>query len=111
MRPRSRPLAIRAVASNRVRGDALNFVVSLASAEPATVRVLDLAGRVVRQQAVPATLSGSMSLSLGGGTPLRPGVYLLGLRQASQRAVTRFMYLRRHQQLQRARFESASAQP
>lgn len=87
-------LAIRAVASNPVRGDALSFVVALASAEPASARVLDLAGRVVREQIVQPDLSGRLTVSLGSGPQLRPGVYLLELRQADERAVTRFVYLR-----------------
>ena len=87
-------LAIRVVDSNPVRGDAITFAAALAGTGPATVRVLDLAGRSVREQPVHEDLSGSISISLGGGRPLSPGVYLLELRQAGQRAVTRFVYLR-----------------
>jgi hypothetical protein len=87
-------LEIRAVASNPVRGDALSFVVALASTEPATARVLDLAGRVVSEQAVQPDLSGRLTISLGAGAQLRPGLYLLELQQGQERAVTRFTYLR-----------------
>lgn len=87
-------LAIRAVASNPVRGDALSFAVTLSSSEPARVRVLDLAGRVVREEMVEADLAGRLTIALGVGGQIRPGVYLLELRQSDQHAVTRFVYLR-----------------
>jgi hypothetical protein len=87
-------LAIHAVAPNPVRGDLLSLTASLASVAPAKVRVLDLAGRAVREESVPGNLSGPIIVSLAGGARLRPGIYLVELRQASQRSVARFVYLR-----------------
>jgi hypothetical protein len=87
-------LAIQCVAPNPVTGSRLGLRASLAETGPARVRVLDLAGRVVREQDVPASLTGQFDVSLSGGTPLRPGIYIVELRQGAARATTRFTYLR-----------------
>lgn len=87
-------LAIQSVAPNPVTSDRLSLRVSLAETGPARVRVLDLAGRIVREQQVPTSLTGQFDVSLSGGSPLRPGVYIVELRQGGARATTRFTYLR-----------------
>ena len=87
-------LAIQAVAPNPVMSNRLRLRASLAQTGPARVRVLDLAGRIVRDQEAPTNLTGAFEMSLDGGEPLRPGVYIVELRQGSARATTRFTYLR-----------------
>lgn len=87
-------LAIQAVAPNPVMSNRLRLRASLAQSGPARVRVLDLAGRVVRDQEAPTNLTGAFEMSLDGGAPLRPGVYIVELRQGTARATTRFTYLR-----------------
>lgn len=87
-------LAIQAVAPNPVMSNRLRLRASLAQTGPARVRVLDLAGRVVRDQEAPTNLTGAFEMSLDGRAPLRPGVYIVELRQGSARATTRFTYLR-----------------
>lgn len=87
-------LSIQSIAGNPVRGEALNFVASLPRAGAARARVLDLAGRVVSQQTLQTGMNGHLTIPLSGSPRLRPGIYLLELSQAGERAVSRFVYLK-----------------
>jgi hypothetical protein len=61
---------------------------ALADASPATIEVLDLAGRRVESREVGAFGAGPHELALGEGREWAPGVYLLRLSRAGT-AVTR----------------------
>ena len=61
----------------------------LPSSEPATLELLDVAGRRVSGRPVGALGPGRHEVDLGAGVRLRPGLYLLRLVQGSNRQVVR----------------------
>jgi len=73
---------------NPSRGGQVRVLFTLPDARPATLRMLDLAGRVVREATVSAPAGGSGQADLSGGTRVPVGMYWLRLTQG-QASVTR----------------------
>ena len=67
----------------------LRVVFSLASAAPARLEVIDIAGRRVVSRELGALGPGTHALSLEEAAGLRPGLYLLRLTQAGQSLTSR----------------------
>jgi len=67
---------------------------TLPDAEPATVELLDLAGRRLRLLQVGAAGPGRHSLSLGAVGSLRSGVYLVRLKHRGQSLVSKCVLMR-----------------
>jgi len=72
----------------------LKVAFSLPSAEPATLSLLDVSGRVVRREDVGHLGPGSHVLDLTEGARIAPGVYVLELRQASAVRTRRVSFVR-----------------
>jgi hypothetical protein len=81
------------VRPNPWHGRALTLSFSLATEEPATLEVLDIAGRRVAMQVVPARGLGRATTKLVLGSPVAPGVYLVRLRQGDRVRLQRFVVL------------------
>jgi len=67
---------------------------SLPSAEPATLSLVDVSGRVVRRENVGSLGPGSHELDLTEGARIAPGVYVLELRQGSAVRTRRVSFVR-----------------
>ena len=74
--------------------DAINVSFSLPTASPASVELLDLAGRRVLDREVGPLGAGRHQLRLDSGEHLAPGVYWLRLRQGAQQALIRAVVMR-----------------
>jgi hypothetical protein len=83
--------ALQRVTPNPSRGDPV-ITFSLASSEPATLELYDIAGRVVSSR--PVGTMGTHEVRLDAREPLPAGVYTVRLRQGGQVAVTRAVILR-----------------
>ncbi len=67
---------------------------SLADAAPATIELLDVAGRQLLERDLADPSPGDHLLTLKESSSLRPGLYLLRLRQGSHQAVARLAVMR-----------------
>ncbi|HYM80339.1 MAG TPA: T9SS type A sorting domain-containing protein [Candidatus Limnocylindria bacterium] len=67
---------------------------SLAGPEPATLELLDIAGRRVRERAVGTLGAGSHLVNLNDGSPLQPGVYVVRLVQGERSLTARVSVIR-----------------
>ena len=65
---------------------------SLPSNEPATLELVDITGRIVREHSI--TGAGRKTLDLAAGPRLSPGVYLIRLTQAGRSTVKRVSVVR-----------------
>jgi len=72
---------------------AVNLAFTLATDAPATVELLDLAGRRVHRENLGDTSPGPRTLRLAPGRVLEPGVYWVRLTQGGARASTRVLVL------------------
>jgi hypothetical protein len=84
------PFTLRGSLPNPSRG-ALTVSFSLANAEPATLEVFDLSGRLATSRSVGGMGPGEHQLDLSAG--LRPGVYLIRLTQSTQTQTIRSVLL------------------
>ena len=82
-------LAIAPSGPNPSRGADLRVRFVLPTSERASLDVVDIAGRRVRQAEVGSLGRGAHVLSLGADSPLRPGLYWLRLRQGARSATAR----------------------
>jgi hypothetical protein len=71
----------------------LSVSFSLATAAPARLEILDVAGRRVHARTLDRPAPGTQQLSLSG-VRLAPGVYVIRLEQSGSRIVTRSVVLR-----------------
>jgi hypothetical protein len=76
-------LDLRIDGPNPVRGNRLRLTFSLPDSRPATLQMLDCAGRIVRGRVVHTSGGGSGYADLSEGGRLAPGVYLIRLSQGS----------------------------
>jgi hypothetical protein len=81
--------ALDPVRPNPARGGAMTVRFTLAGEAPASLELLDVAGRRVVARNVGSLGAGTHSLSLGGDLRLAPGVYMVCLRQGSSLRTTR----------------------
>jgi hypothetical protein len=79
--------ALEGVRPNPAFGGRMVVHFALPSDEPATLELLDVAGRRVRERAVGALGAGRHTVDLGGG--LRPGLYFVRLTQGANQRVAR----------------------
>jgi hypothetical protein len=86
-------LALDAVRPNPWHGRALTLSFSLATEEPATLEVIDIAGRRVAMQELTARGPSRATTKLVLGSPVAPGVYLVRLRQGDRVRLQRFVVL------------------
>jgi hypothetical protein len=91
--PRAAELALRGVWPNPVRGTACVWL-TLAGDRPATLELLDLAGRRVRTLELGRLAPGLHRVDLEGAGALRPGLYLIRLSQAGRLATGKMVVLR-----------------
>jgi len=82
-------LALAAPHPTPTRGGSLVVQFSLASGAPATLSLVDVAGRVVSSSEVGSFGAGTHSLDLGRGSQLAPGLYFIRLAQHGATRVTR----------------------
>jgi len=87
------PLALEGAWPNPARG-AIRAYFTLPSAAPATLELIDVAGRRVLRRAVGELGPGRHSLDLGAAARLRPGLYFLRLVQAGRVLHARVAVLR-----------------
>jgi hypothetical protein len=78
---------------NPTQGGALTVRFTLPSTAPASLELLDVAGRRVATQEVGSLGAGQYTLELGEGRVLAPGLYLVRLRQGADARVTRVTVL------------------
>jgi hypothetical protein len=81
-------LAIQQVAPNPTSGP-LRVRFTLPSGAPATLELLDLAGRRLRRMAVGGNGAGSEVVDLAPREPLRPGIYVVRLEQDGRSVAAR----------------------
>jgi len=86
-------LALRLDGPNPTRGERLRFAYGLPDARPATLRMLDSAGRLVRQHGLAPDAGGRGTVDLSAGGRLAPGMYWAQLSQGDARATVRFCVL------------------
>jgi hypothetical protein len=67
---------------------------ALTGREPATLALLDLAGRLVRSRTLERPVPGRASLALAAGAPLAPGIYWASLTQGTRHSTARVVVLR-----------------
>ena len=85
--------ALRGMQPNPGRlGSAIRF--ALADATPASLDLLDIAGRRVWSRDVGGMGAGEHSVRIADGAPLPPGIYLARLEQGASRATARVVILR-----------------
>jgi hypothetical protein len=82
------------VAPNPSRGGPLHVRFTLGSSEPATLELLDVAGRRVEARDVAGLGVGTHGLDLGADAVLPPGLYLVRLRQGTLTRTTRAAVVR-----------------
>jgi hypothetical protein len=87
-------LALDPVRPNPTRGGTLTVGFTLASERVASLELLDVAGRRIDSREVGSLGAGRHTLNLGDGRLLAPGLYLVCLRQGTDRRVTRLAVLR-----------------
>ena len=85
--------ALRGIAPNPSAGDAV-VSFSLASAEPATLEVYDLGGRLVLTRVVESPGARTHTVRLGVDGALPAGVYTVRLRQGTLAASARAVFIR-----------------
>lgn len=81
-------------APNPIVGRGLTAWVTLADASPATLELVDLAGRRLELREVGSLGPGRVQVSFGPRRPPPPGIYMLRLRTAERTLVTRVALLR-----------------
>jgi len=86
-------LAIDAIRPNPSRRDAW-VTFSLAGNAPATLTVLDIAGRVIREREVGGFGAGTHQLNLNEGRDLQPGIYLVRVTQGDASVTSRWSIVR-----------------
>ena len=93
--PPERPLAfaLDPVRPNPLRGGTLTVHFTLASATPASLELLDVAGRRIARREVGSLGAGRHALGLGDGCRLAPGLYLVCLRRGTDTRVRRVAVL------------------
>ena len=91
--PSRTSLAIDAIRPNPSRRDAW-VTFSLANGAPATLTVLDVAGRVIREREVGSYGAGTHQLRLVEGSDLKPGLYLVRVIQGEAAATARWSVVR-----------------
>jgi hypothetical protein len=87
-------LALSPVHPNPSRGGALTVDFTLPSAVTASLELLDVAGRRITTRDVGTLGAGHHVLSVGDGSRLAPGLYLVRLRQGASARVSRAVVLR-----------------
>jgi DNA-binding beta-propeller fold protein YncE len=89
--PGEAPLAfaLDPVLPNPARGSALTVRFTLASAAPASLELLDVAGRRISAREVGQLGAGRHELDFGVGRSLAPGLYLVRLKQGTNSGVIR----------------------
>lgn len=73
----------------------LDVTCALPGAEPASVEVFDVSGRLVNRRQVRVTGTGEVSVEAGRGARILPGVYWVRLSQATRRPSTRMVVVAR----------------
>jgi hypothetical protein len=86
-------LSLAGLRPNPATGRELTIHFSLESTAPASLEMLDLAGRVVRSREVGSLGPGRHMVRLGDGAPIRPGIYLLRLVQGEKIRTARAVVL------------------
>lgn len=86
-------LAITAVSPNPTPGP-IHVRFAVPRGEPAVIELLDLAGRSIERRRVEVRGAGGASADLGAGTRLRPGIYLVRVRQSGRDATVRVAVVR-----------------
>jgi hypothetical protein len=86
-------LAIAGIRPNPSRRDAW-VTFSLANQTHATLTVLDIAGRVIREREVGSLGAGTHQLKLAEGGDLRPGMYLVRVTQGERSVTSRWSVVR-----------------
>ena len=90
--PAAPRFALAGARPNPATGGALHVSFSLPSAAPATLELLDVSGRRLREQEVGA--AGSQVVNLGAGLRLEPGLYLVRLTQEGRTLTARVTVVR-----------------
>ena len=88
------PLGLRIRSGRGAAGGQLRFEVTLSEAGPATLELLDLAGRIRASRPVDALGPGAHELALDPRNMLSPGVYFARVKQAGHSAAARTVVLR-----------------
>ena len=86
--------ALEPVHPNPARGGVLTVRFALGSAAPASLELLDVAGRRIAARSVGSLGAGRHEQALGEGRHLAPGLYLVRLRQGTDTRVTRVAVLK-----------------
>jgi hypothetical protein len=79
--PATLVFALHGATPNPATGDNLRITFSLPSAEPATVLLVNIAGRTLASRALRSPTPGAQSLTLTGARGLPAGIYLVHLTQ------------------------------
>lgn len=87
-------LAIHGASPNPARSGAVTLALSLATAAPAELEILDLAGRRLVDRSLGQLPAGDHRIRLDEGRPLAPGLYVARLQQAGQRREMKFIVTR-----------------
>jgi hypothetical protein len=74
--------------------DAINVSLSLPNSAPATLELVDLAGRLVANREVGSLGAGPHLVRLDNGASVAPGMYWLRLRQGGQQLMARAVVMR-----------------
>jgi len=85
--PATLVFALHGATPNPATGDNLRITFSLPSAEPATVLLVNIAGRTLASRALRSPTPGAQSLTLSGARGLPAGIYLVHLTQGGRSAV------------------------
>jgi hypothetical protein len=91
--PREVALALQGLRPNPAVSD-LNIAFSLPNADPATLEVLDIGGRLMLKRAVGSLGAGRHVVRMDEGGPLHPGAYWLRLTHDGQRLLAKGVVLR-----------------
>ena len=85
--------AIEGISPNPALSGRMTVRCTLPSTAPATVELLDIAGRRLASRAL-AGVAGPQSVSLGDDVPIAPGFYWVRLRQLASETAVRAVVLR-----------------
>jgi hypothetical protein len=86
--------ALAGASPNPARTDRMLVSFTLSTNEPATLELIDIAGRRITEEAVGTLGPGRHSVDLAAGRRLAPGLYLIRLTQSTHRAISRATVLR-----------------
>jgi hypothetical protein len=91
--PGAAALALRGLRPNPAV-DAINVSLSLPNSAPATLELVDLAGRLIANREVGSLGAGPHLVRLDDGSRVAPGVYWVRLRQGTQQLLARAIVMR-----------------